>query len=136
MAMKKRFDPIEVEEDALLNFQFSLIDAMAEAGMTKADLAKALGVSRSRVSQMLVSEANPTIKVIARAMAVLGRTVQYSSSSGSTNLADKNVPVRSDFENLFAAMRFANSDWAIQTQTRRSANENATRRVSGEEVAA
>jgi hypothetical protein len=64
MTAQKRIDHIAIEEDAVLKFQFALIDAMKDAGMTKADLAKALGVSRARVSQLLDSEANPTLKVM------------------------------------------------------------------------
>lgn len=79
MGTKNRVDYIAVEEDAVLKFQFALIDAMNEAGLTKADLAKALGVSKARVSQMLDSEANPTLKVIARAMVLLDYEMEYCS---------------------------------------------------------
>ena len=68
-------------EDALMNFQFAVLDAMQEKSITKAELAKMLGVSRARVSQMLSSEANPTIKLVGRALHVLGVDVDYYSAS-------------------------------------------------------
>lgn len=77
MTARTRVDYIAIEEEALLKFQFALIDAMNDAGLTKAQLAKALGVSKARVSQLLDSEANPTLKVIARAMHFLNREVEY-----------------------------------------------------------
>ena len=124
MAAKKRLDPVAIEEDAVLNFQFSLIDAMAEAGLTKADLAKALGVSRARVSQMLVSEANPTIKVIARAMAALGRSVQYPPLEASSKHKDNRAAARFDLGELVAVARASDSGWAVQQHKRMPANEN------------
>ena len=120
MAAKKRRDPILIEEDAVLNFQFALVDAMAEAGITKADLAKALGVSRARVSQMLVSEANPTLKVIARVMAHLGRGVQYPAVAPEQKSSRFNSRVAlSDL-----VPRAADSGWAVQQHKRVPANEN------------
>ncbi|WP_105371691.1 helix-turn-helix domain-containing protein [Neorhizobium huautlense] len=68
-------------EDALMNYQFAVLDAMQEKSITKAELAKMLGVSRARVSQMLSSEANPTIKLVGRALHVLGLRADYVSAS-------------------------------------------------------
>lgn len=123
MAANKNFDPIAIEEDAVLEFQFSLIDAMNEAGMTKADLAKALGVSRSRVSQMLVSEANPTLKVIARAMALLGRTIDYAAAEAPEK-KERRSSGRSDNAGFVSVLRLADSDWAVQQNKTNTANEN------------
>ncbi|ASY58481.1 hypothetical protein SS05631_c35670 [Sinorhizobium sp. CCBAU 05631] len=60
-----------------MDFQFALIDAMRERGMTKAELAEALGVTRARVSQLFSSEANPTIKLAARALHAVGLKNEY-----------------------------------------------------------
>lgn len=57
---------IEAEEDAVIDIQFILLDLMQERGMTKEQLAKAVGVSKSRISQLFGSGANPTVKTVAR----------------------------------------------------------------------
>ncbi len=75
------FDFISAEENALMDFQFALIDAMNEQGMTKAELAETLGVTRARVSQLLSSEANPTIKLVGRALAAVGLKAEYGRKS-------------------------------------------------------
>ncbi len=67
-----------LEENGLIDFQFALIDAMNEAGINKSQLAKAMGVSRSRVAQLFGSEANPTIKLMCRAMAAVKWGIEYA----------------------------------------------------------
>lgn len=75
----KKLTPAEViaSEDALMDFQFAVIDALNAKGITQVDFAEMLGVSRARVSQMLSSEANPTIKLVGRALHVLGLKANY-----------------------------------------------------------
>lgn len=68
---------INAEEDALIDFQFAMIDAMRETGMTKAELAEILGVSRARVSQLFSAGANPTLKLAARALHAVGLKNTY-----------------------------------------------------------
>lgn len=59
---------IAVEENALMDFQFAVIDALNRKGLTQNDLAEMSGVSKARISQLLSSEANPTLKVVARTL--------------------------------------------------------------------
>ncbi|WP_027168345.1 helix-turn-helix transcriptional regulator [Mesorhizobium sp. WSM3224] len=68
---------IGVEENALMDFQFALLDAMKEKGISQVELAGRLGVTRARVSQLLSSEANPTIKLVGRALSVLDLKTDY-----------------------------------------------------------
>lgn len=68
---------IEAEEHALMDFQFAILDAMKTKGISQTELAEMLGVSRARVSQLLSSEANPTIKLVGRALAALGMKANY-----------------------------------------------------------
>lgn len=76
-------------EDALMDFQFAVIDAMNAKGISNSQFAELLGVSRARVSQMLSSDANPTIKLVGRALAVLGLETKYvDASAPSSNAAD------------------------------------------------
>jgi len=70
---------IQVEEDALTDFQFAIIDAMNAEGLSQTDLAKRMGVSKARISQLLSPEANPTLKLVGRALHALGLRAQYSN---------------------------------------------------------
>ncbi|NTE81585.1 helix-turn-helix transcriptional regulator [Agrobacterium tumefaciens] len=70
-------EEVIIAEDALMDFQFAVIDAMREKKISKAELADKLGISRARVSQMLSSEANPTLKVVGRALAALDLEAKY-----------------------------------------------------------
>lgn len=76
---------IEAEENALTDFQFAIIDAMNESGISKSELAKRMGVSRARITQLLSSDANPTLKLVGRALAALNLRSEYLSikKSGS-----------------------------------------------------
>ncbi|MER9869271.1 helix-turn-helix domain-containing protein [Mesorhizobium sp. M0136] len=74
---KTATDFVGIEENALMDFQFALLDAMKEKGVTQVELAERLGVSRARVSQLLSSEANPTIKLVARALSLLDLKAEY-----------------------------------------------------------
>lgn len=80
MRQERSFSETDVilEENGLIDFQFALIDAMNEAGINKSQLAKAMGVSRSRVAQLFGSEANPTIKLMSRAMAAVKWGIEYA----------------------------------------------------------
>ncbi|MGV3490133.1 MAG: helix-turn-helix domain-containing protein [Devosia sp.] len=121
---KRAHDWVAIEEDALLDFQFALIDAMGVAGLSKAELAEELGVSRARVSQMLDSDANPTIKVIARAMAVLGSKVRYDAAAVSNAKKSRRATTEDSFVESMVVARAADSGWAVQQRKREPANEN------------
>lgn len=64
---------IEAEEDAVLDIQFSILDLLRKQGLSKEELAKRLGVSKARVSQLFAAGANPTVKQIARIYDALDR---------------------------------------------------------------
>jgi transcriptional regulator with XRE-family HTH domain len=68
---------VRTEENALIDLQFALIDAMKVNKITKADLARMLGVTPARVSQLLSAEANPTLKLASRALDAVGRRAEY-----------------------------------------------------------
>lgn len=89
MAKEKReltLAEIEAEEAALTDFQFAIIDAMNEGGISQAELAKRLGVSRARITQLLSSEANPTLKLVGRALAALSLRSEYLPAQKSGSL--------------------------------------------------
>jgi transcriptional regulator with XRE-family HTH domain len=130
MTRKSGFDFLKIEENALLNFQYSLVDAMTDRGMTRADLAKALGVSRSRISQLLISEANPTIKLVARALAIVSRSIRYVPlvEEGENARVESGEGTR--WGNLVSAARAVDQEWAVEQPTRDAANKNETSRYA------
>lgn len=65
-------DSVEAEENLLIDFQFMIQGLMNEKGLSQAELAKRSGLSKARLSQLLSSEANPTVKSIARVMHAMG----------------------------------------------------------------
>ncbi len=66
-----------IAEDALMDFQFAVIKAMREKNISKSELAEKLGISKARMSQMLSSDANPTLKVVGRIIAALDLQTKY-----------------------------------------------------------
>ncbi|KAB2766106.1 helix-turn-helix transcriptional regulator [Brucella anthropi] len=75
----KRWDDVEryVSEDYVLAFQEALKSALNEKGMSHSDLADALGVSRSRVSQLFMEGVNPSIRYVGLVLFRLGYTVEF-----------------------------------------------------------
>jgi len=65
-------EDIDASIDALLDIQFAIIDIMEEKSLSKKDLAVRLGVTPARISQMLASGANPSIRQIGRVFHALG----------------------------------------------------------------
>jgi transcriptional regulator with XRE-family HTH domain len=66
---------IFAEEDFVVELQTSLHRMMEEKGMTRADLARAMGVTRARVTQIFSDECtNFTVRLLARAYHALGET--------------------------------------------------------------
>ena len=71
---------IEAEEDFVIDAQFLIQELMNEHGLTRADLAKKLGVSRARLTQMMKPDANPTLRLVARVACALGEKVRLRRS--------------------------------------------------------
>jgi transcriptional regulator with XRE-family HTH domain len=69
---------IEAEENLLIDFHFLLQEVMNEKGMTRSELAERAGLSKARLTQILGSEANPTIKSMARLFHALDEKVCLS----------------------------------------------------------
>lgn len=70
----KHVDPtaIEAEENLLIDYQFLLQELMSAKGISRNELADAVGITKARLSQILGSEANPTVKTMARLIHALG----------------------------------------------------------------
>lgn len=75
--MADRFDPaiIEAEENFLIDCQFLLQEIMVRKGVSLSQLAEKAGVSKSRISQIMSPEANPTAKTFARLFHALGEEI-------------------------------------------------------------
>ncbi len=69
---------IEAEENLLIDFHFMLQELMEEKGVSRSELAERTGISKARLTQILGSEANPTIKSIARLFHALNEQVCLS----------------------------------------------------------
>ncbi|PJT24792.1 hypothetical protein CN884_07695 [Ochrobactrum sp. 30A/1000/2015] len=113
---------IILEENGLIDFQFALIDAMNEAGMNKSQLAKAMGVSRSRVAQLFSSDANPTIKLICRAMAAVNWGVEYSPLSRKHRESSCDIEAQADAW-VYGVVGTATSESSWITATRAALND-------------
>jgi len=75
-------NPIDVEileESALAMAQSTIQKAINEAHISKADLARAMVISRSGVTRMLSGSHNLTVKTMARALAACGCEVRFDA---------------------------------------------------------
>lgn len=72
---------VEAEENLLIDAQFLIQELMAEKGVTRAQLAALTGLSVARLSQIMSTNANPTLKTLARIVHALGETVSVSTAN-------------------------------------------------------
>ncbi len=70
---------IAAEEAAVVDAQFVIHNLMEDAGISRADLARELGVSAARVTQMFSDEANNlTLRTLGRIFCVLGHETRIT----------------------------------------------------------
>jgi transcriptional regulator with XRE-family HTH domain len=69
---------LEAEENLLLDFQFMLQELIHDKDVSRAELAKRTGISKARLSQIMSSEANPTLKTCARLLHALGEELRVT----------------------------------------------------------
>lgn len=84
---------VEAEENFLIDFQLLVQDLLNKKGLSRSDLAKAAGLSKARLSQILRADANPTMKTCARLLSALGEkaSVGISEKSGVRNARQESV---------------------------------------------
>lgn len=70
--MSKSYEREQVQDELIFNVTEDLLIAMEDAGVTKAELARRLNKSKSRVSQMLSGDANITLRTLASMCFELG----------------------------------------------------------------
>ncbi len=65
---------ISAEEELIVDVQVAIHTLMLDRGLSRADLARELGVSQARVSQMFSDDAkNLTLRTVAKIFRVLGQ---------------------------------------------------------------
>ena len=120
---------IQAEEEFIVDVQYAIQKLLNESGVSYAHLAKKLGVSAARVSQMFGDEAhNLTLRTVARIFHVLNDKCVISSDllkkiaeKGKKEKAliiplcamarEENIPVQF----IGAIMRSRNSEWISAT---------------------
>lgn len=80
---------VEAEENLVIDVQFLIQRLLNESGMSRADLARRVGISRARLTQMMKPDANLQLRTIARVLYALGSfaTIQHhplGSEAGSS----------------------------------------------------
>jgi transcriptional regulator with XRE-family HTH domain len=75
---------IEAQEDLVIDAQFLLHDLMVEQGVTRAELARRVGISKARLSQVFSPKANPTLRSLAELFHELGQTVTIERGCAAT----------------------------------------------------
>lgn len=63
---------VEAEENLVIDVQFLIQRLLNESGMSRADLARRVGISRARLTQMMKPDANLQLRTIARVLYALG----------------------------------------------------------------
>ena len=92
---------INVLEDLKFDLQYAIRAAMKEKSVKSSDLARSLGVTAGRITQILAEDANPSLETIARVLAALDENVSIASDSLHGSAVVDGVRDRSDgfFEN-------------------------------------
>src|SRR5689334_8239062 len=79
------------EEAAVVDAQTLLHSAMLRKGVSRADLARAMNVSRARVTQIFSDEcSNLTIRLLARALSALGEELVLFTQHDVNRMRDEN----------------------------------------------
>lgn len=88
---------ISAEEALIVDVQVAIHTLMLDLGLSRADLARELGVSQARVSQMFSDDAkNLTLRTIAKIFRVLGQECRITCDRLESILAEDRVENKSD----------------------------------------
>lgn len=83
---------IFAEENLRVDVQHCIVSAMNKLNVTRSQLAKRLGTSEQHVSQLFSSNANPTIKTLARIFFALGDECFVSSKHLDRAAHERQIP--------------------------------------------
>ncbi|MFG1293765.1 helix-turn-helix domain-containing protein [Xanthobacter versatilis] len=70
--VNRKRDEIRAAEDLVIDAQLMIQRALNERGISRAQLARQLGVSQARLSQVMATDANPTLRTLAQILTTLG----------------------------------------------------------------
>ncbi|MCR9129440.1 MAG: helix-turn-helix domain-containing protein [Alphaproteobacteria bacterium] len=82
------FELLVAEEELIADCQMYIYLLMKEKRVSKADLARLLGVSKASVSQMLSADSNLTLRSIARIAALLGEKATICERKSRVHVED------------------------------------------------
>jgi DNA-binding Xre family transcriptional regulator len=83
---------IFAEEALIVDVQVAIHNLMLDRGVSRADLARELGISQARVSQMFSDDANNlTLRTVARIFRVLGQECRVTCDRWEAILADGSI---------------------------------------------
>jgi transcriptional regulator with XRE-family HTH domain len=85
-----------LEESALFMAQATIQNAINEAGLSRAELAKKMNCQRSFVSRMMTGKHNLTVRTMARAILACGFEVGFSRSPIVWNWMSNQCPTVSE----------------------------------------
>lgn len=77
----KKYAAVYAEESAVVDASEIIADALERSGITRAELARRLKVSRSEITALLEGERNLSVKKLARTLHQLGFSLVLSSRS-------------------------------------------------------
>ena len=75
------YDAIYAEESAMVDASEIIAAALDDSGMSRTELARALGVNKSEITARLTGERNITVRKLAATLHALGATLELSGSS-------------------------------------------------------
>jgi transcriptional regulator with XRE-family HTH domain len=94
---------IFAEEALVVDVQAAIHTLMLDRGLSRADLARSLGVSQARVSQMFSDNANNlTLRTIARIFRVLGQKCRITCDRLEAILAEDGINEDANAEEAFS----------------------------------
>ena len=97
---------ISAEEELIVDVQVAIHSLMLDRGLSRADLARELGVSQARVSQMFSDDAkNLTLRTVAKIFRVLGQECRITCDRLEAILAEDRVDNTSDTKETSAPAR-------------------------------
>jgi transcriptional regulator with XRE-family HTH domain len=88
-------DEIIAEEDLVIDVQFLIQDLLDTKAMTRSELAKKLGLSKARLSQIMQADANPTLRTLARIAYALGERLCIDTRARRDSL-QPSVPAKDE----------------------------------------
>lgn len=78
----------EAEQDAVMDAQFLIQDLLDERNLNRKEAARLLGVTPARLSQLMRTDANPTLRTLAGILHVLGGSLNVTRKGNRAAAVD------------------------------------------------